>query len=123
MKKTIKSNKGDVEIYWYVAYIILGIILLILVGVLIYYVFFKTSSSTPSPSLSSSPSPSPSSLPSSTTSPTTSTSPPSPTSTSKQINSILREQVKSWGDDFNSLPDDKKEKIRNCYLNPEQCAF
>ena len=115
MKRSVKSNNVDVDTYWYIAYIILGIILLIRVGVLIYYVFFKKSSQPSSVSSSSSPSPSiPSLIPSSTL---------SPSKQSKQINSLLREQVKSWGDDFNSLPVEKKEKIRNCYLNPEQCAF
>ena len=112
MKRSVKSNNVDVDTYWYIAYIILIIILLILIGVLIYYVFFKKSSQPSSiPSASPSSSPMPSLIPSSTLSP------------SKQINSLLREQVKSWGDDFNSLPAEKKEKIRNCYLNPEQCAF
>ena len=125
------NNKGN---YWIVFYVILGLVLAVLLGLLIYFLVKKqskhtstsTSTSTPTstPTHSGTPTGTPSILSLASKS---SLDKPSmtfnQTDKQKQLNSILREQVKNWGDDFNSMPEDKKNKIRRCYQYPEECSF
>ena len=110
MKSISKNN------LWIVFYVILGLVLAILLGLLIYFLVKKLSKSKPT----SSPSPSP------TESSNSSDTPKATivmTKEQKNLNNVLREQVKGWGNDFNSMPEEKKNKIRRCYQHPEECSF
>jgi hypothetical protein len=113
--KSKLSSSGEDD-YWYVAYIILTIILIVLIGVLIYYLFYKLHKKTES-------SPSITPLPSITPVPSKESSELTTEQKNAAINRVLRKQVKEWGDDFNSFNDDKKNKYRDCYKYPENCAF
>jgi cytoskeletal protein RodZ len=141
-KSPIESEKG----YQYLIYVVLGLIILILLGLLIYYVFFKktpeiepTPTSTPSITPTSSPSITPTSSPSSSPSsapgcncqsslyPSPSPSPtcncPQPTDISMDNLKIIKKQFKEMGNNYNTLPENTKKRARYCYKNPDECAF
>jgi hypothetical protein len=126
-KVSVDASSDD---YWYIAYIILGLILLVLTGVLIYYIFIKSDKDT-SISTSNSATSVTTSATASATTVTKSGSMPKPTSNllfptknpNVELNNILRKQVKEWGEDYDSFPDERKNKIRNCYKKPEECSF
>jgi hypothetical protein len=114
-------------------YILYGIGVVILIG-LIYIVFFKTSV-TPTPSPSETIMPVEGTLDTSTTSPTTK---PTNSVVSKITNvkqkisnslnddkviSIIKGKLEDWGDDIDKLPADVKEKAMACYKNADGCVF
>jgi len=106
--KKPKLNTNNSESYLYIVYIILGLILVILIGVLIYYLFFyKINTSLPT----SIPTPTPSITPT-----------PIPTLSGHNIN-IIKTQLNNMGNNYNKLSDDKKERLKYCYQNPEKCPF
>jgi hypothetical protein len=102
------NSNSSIDKYWYIVYIILGLILVGLIGLLIYFIFFNkskkiipTPSSTPSPSST----PNPSLL------------------SNNNIVTILKDQLDDMGDNYNKLPTETKERLKYCYKNPEQCPF
>jgi len=108
-------------------YILYGIGVIILI-VLIYIVFFRTSITTilsPSPVGTGSP----------TTAPTKSISSQvgnkvkdlkqkvNNTLDDVQILTVIKGKLEDWGDDIDKLPSDVKEKAITCYKNKDGCIF
>jgi cytoskeletal protein RodZ len=124
VKKSVMSNSklnSDSNGGWIAITVVLGIILLGLIGVLVYYLFFHNrDEKKPTPSPSSSPSPSKSNNVSST---------PEPTKSKNELSAsnlaTIKTQFKSMGDDYDKLSDETKEKIKYCMQipTPKDCEF
>ena len=126
VKKSVMSNSklnSDSNGGWIAITVVLGIILLGLIVLLVYYLFFHhrdEQKPTPSPSASPSPSPSKSYNLSST---------PEPTKSKNELSAsnlaTIKTQFKSMGDDYDKLSDETKEKIKYCmqHPTPKDCEF
>jgi len=106
------NSNSSIDTYWYILYIILGLVLVGLIGLLIYFVYFDkskniipTPSSTPAPSSTPTPSLKLGEL------------------SNNNIVTIIKDQLDDMGDNYNKLPDETKERLKYCYKNPEQCPF
>jgi cytoskeletal protein RodZ len=115
-KKSSMSNSNSISGGNIMIYVILGLILLGLIGLLVYYLFFHNRNKKEEPT------PSPSSTPS-----TTKPSSPSPTKSKNELSvdnlANIKSQLSGMGDNYNTLSAETKERIRYCYLNPDECAF
>jgi hypothetical protein len=106
--KSISNSNSSIDEYWYIVYIILGLILIGLIALLVYFIFFNKSEkikSTPAPS-----------------------STPTPSSKSVELSNnnivtIIKDQLDDMGDNYNKLPEETKERLKYCYKNPDQCPF
>ena len=123
----MSNSNNNISLGRIAIYVILGLILLGLIGLLVYYLFFhnRSDEEKPTPSPSSTPSQSPSSTPSSSS--TSSTQSPTISKIVLSANNLanIKTQLSGIGTDYDKLSPAIKEKITHCWQTPTptDCEF